>query len=172
MGKALKLGHKGQLEIMGLAIIIILFVIGVIFALNSLINKEAFTLKREFTQTQLTSNFGISLLQASTLDCRDATIQELIADCAEYYHFGGFITCENGQKSCAYVNDTMTYILNETLQQWVVPYHISLELNEGTLLEWNNLGCTNTGVGKAEFFTIPTSSFTPVTLKIFICTQY
>lgn len=172
--------RKGQLEIMGLAIIIILFVLGIMFALSSLVKNQGTGFKQEFTQTQLTSNFGLSLMQTSTprstpgnlTGCRDATLQDLMADCAENYIFNGSITCDNGLPSCNYFDNAVTDILNETLVQWVVPYHITVDVSQGELLSWNNLGCVNTDVGKAEYFTVPTSSFDTVTLKIFICSTY
>jgi len=168
-----KMTKKAQLEIMGLAIILILFVIGIFFAVSTLSEKQPLGLKKSFSKTQQTSNFGTALLKASTINCSKTTLQDLIADCSENFAFRGFITCEDGRKSCDYVNETVTSILNETFNQWVVPYSISIyETPSSEEFVWTHLGCTDKKPGRAEFFPLPTASFRVVNLKIYICDFY
>ncbi|MBI5398122.1 hypothetical protein HZB03_01540 [Candidatus Woesearchaeota archaeon] len=99
---------------------------------------------------------------------------ELMTDCAQWIETGGLIACEDEKKSnsCAYVNEALARILNETLVQWKVRYYISASTsknpNDPKVFEFSNLKCTDKQPGNLELFFLPTDRGV-MTVKIFIC---
>lgn len=160
--------RKAQMEIMGLAIVIILVIVGMLFAIRFVVLKAPTEIKEDYTRAQLVSNFGIALLQASTENCKDTDITELITDCAEFQ----YIVCGDGRGSCEYVNATIDSILQQTMVEWRIPYHITAftgrESAASLLLNYSNRGCVNNMPGKAEPFFLP-SDRGVITFKIYIC---
>ncbi|MFQ5475143.1 MAG: hypothetical protein ACE5DM_04870, partial [Candidatus Nanoarchaeia archaeon] len=61
---------RAQMEILGLMVVIVLIVIGIMFAIRFVIQAPASETKQEYTRSQLTSNFGIAMLQSTTEKCR------------------------------------------------------------------------------------------------------
>ena len=156
---------RAQLEIMGLMIVIILIIVGVLFAVRFVITKPAATTKQDYTRSQLTSNFGIALLQATTKDCRGVDMTELLSDCAEFQS----ITCDNGMRSCVYANSTIRFILNQTLNSWRVKYHVkAFTKPQFPLIDINSSGCHDNLPGNSEEFFLPTDVGL-LTVKVFIC---
>ncbi len=108
---------KSQMEIMGLAVIVILISLGIFFIIT--INKEGSNIKKSFTQTQLASNILSSMLRTTTLDCSRNSINQLLKDCAENYNSPNTqLRCQNNQRSCDYLGETISYILGSTLKAW------------------------------------------------------
>lgn len=156
--------RKAQMEILGLMIVIILIIMGILFAVRFVITKPASETKQEYTRSQLTSNFGIALLQATTEDCRGIDMTELLTDCSEFES----ITCGNGKRSCDYANESILYILENTLDPWRVKYYISVFANpQMPLLTFNSSGCTDNQPGNSEEFFLPANQL--LTVKVFIC---
>lgn len=116
------------MEIMGLAIIVILITLGVLFALTTL-QQEDSTIESEFEQKNLASGFLHTFLGVST-PCAQSTIQDLFFDCARQ---GGIVCAPEDDpwkkgralNACRYVNETASYILNQTLAQRKTRYYFS-----------------------------------------------
>lgn len=159
------LSRRAQLEIMGLMIVIVLIIIGILFAIRFVITKPVAETKQEYTRSQLTSNFGIALLQSTTQNCRGIDITELLTDCAEFEA----ITCGDGQRSCDYADDAISLILNETLDEWRVKYHVSAFTQpQFPLVNFSSRGCRDNVPGNSEEFFLPTDVGL-LTFKVFIC---
>ena len=159
---------KAQLEIMGLAIVIILVMMGVLFAIRFVLLKPPSTVKQEFTQSQLVSNFGTALLQSTTQDCKGIDMTELLTDCAEFQS----ITCDNGMRTCRYANTTIKKILNQTFDVWRVKYHVKAFTDPAfSLVDIHSPNCNDNMPGGAESFFLPTSRGTGgvLTFKIYVC---
>jgi hypothetical protein len=73
--------RKAQLEIMGLAIIVIIIIFGILVSLMFFKPKES-TLKTDVTDSTLASNM-LSMILRTTLDCKDIDLESLLQDCAE-----------------------------------------------------------------------------------------
>ncbi|MFH1669346.1 MAG: hypothetical protein ABIA62_05440 [Candidatus Woesearchaeota archaeon] len=165
--------RKAQMEIMGLMIVVILLIIGVLFALKFVVLKPQPETRQSFTRTQMASNMGLALMSSSTENCRGTSIKDLLIDCAEWPENGGTITCDDGRKSCEYVNGTIDYIFNATLNTWNVKYYFvagTTKNIEDQIVNVHNKGCSaeNPGPGESESFFLP-SSRGLLSLKIFIC---
>ena len=110
---------KCQMEIMGLAVIVILVSLGILFVVQFTINKEPSNIKKTFTQTQLASNLLSSISRTTTSDCSGNSINQLLKDCAENYNSPNTqLRCQNNQRSCDYLKETFNYIFNSTLLAW------------------------------------------------------
>lgn len=161
------------MEIMGLMIVVILLIVGVLFAIKFVVLKKPTEIRQTFSRTQMASNMGLALMASSTEDCRGTAIKDLMIDCAEWPEDGGTITCDDGRKSCDYVNSTIYGILNSTMTEWNVKYYVYADTKKNTNLEDNMLYFSNRGCkvglpGESESFFLPTSRGL-LTMKIFIC---
>lgn len=161
------------MEIMGLMIVVILVIVGVLFAVKFVVLKKPSEVKQTYSRTQMASNFGLALMSSTTQNCRDTAIKNLLIDCAEWPEAGGTITCDDGRRSCEYVNATISTLLDNTMTKWNRRYYVmagtSKRLDE-QIIYYSNLGCTanKTLPGESESFFLPTNRGL-LTLKIFIC---
>jgi len=112
---------KSQMEIMGLAIIMILIIMGVLFALRFVITKPSSEVGAEFRQTQLAAN-TLSAIKSTKTTCRDTTISQLLQDCAR----GGSLNC-GGKNSCEFAEEVLGQIFAETFETWKKPYYFSIK---------------------------------------------
>ena len=167
------------MEIMGLMIVVILLIVGVLFAIKFVVLKKPPEVRQTFSRTQMASNMGLALMASTTENCRGTAIKDLLIDCAEWPENGGTITCDPdpvtgiGLMSCDYVNRTMFNILNQTMDEWNTRYYFLADTKKNTKLEDNlfyfsNRGCDMGMPGESESFFLPTSRGL-LTLKIFIC---
>lgn len=159
------------MEIMGLMIIVILLIVGVLFALKFVVLKKPADTRDTYTKTQLASNLGIAMM-SSTTGCRGTAVRTLLIDCAQNWAFGGGISC-GGYRSCAYVNDTVRTILEGTVDQWGTKYYVVASTGdrfEDRIIQFNTLDCDpdREAPGESETFFLPITGDL-LTLKIFIC---
>jgi len=153
---------KSQTEIMGLAIVVILIILGLLFVVRFVMVKKPAEFKAEFTQSQLASNMLNTFLKSNTKDCAGMSITELLQDCGQ----GQSVYCDNGQISCAYVKDAAADIFNKTLESWNLKYQFLVYFqNENPIIE---LGKECVGNKKSKIFPIPTAAKTLYT-RLDIC---
>lgn len=113
--------HKrGQIEIMGFALIVILIVFGLLFAVRVFFTAKKIEPALQREAEQLSSSFVYTLLQADSLCTKDTTLQDLLVDCANAAYAGGTITCTDNRRSCVYANETIGLLLSKTLDVWGV----------------------------------------------------
>jgi len=165
--------RRSQMEIMGLMVVVILLIVGVLFALKFVVLKKPAETRQEYSRTQMASNMGLALMSATTENCRETAIKDLLIDCAQWPEAGGTITCGDGSGSCDYVNRTIGHILNSTLNQWRVRYYFSASTSniaEDRLVYHTNGDCTmeRPKPGESESFFLPTGRGM-MTLRMFIC---
>jgi hypothetical protein len=122
----IKLKNKGQAEIIGITIVMVLIMLGIIFVIRFVVMPDEYDIKQEFDKSQTAANFMDSLLKTTTT-CNQLTITELIQDCAENIANPNHLyscpadtvlgICENGCRSCEFLNQSIEYILNHTLNE-------------------------------------------------------
>jgi len=161
---------KSQMEIMGIVIIVILFSVGLLFAIRYVILKPEADVKKSFIQAEQSSNTLNSLLKTNIAECRNADMSDLFKDCAgvtqeiDCEGDGTVYTNAELADSCYYLNHTISIILSKTLNLWRVPYAFSAFYDGYDPLEWtegihsdSELQCTMESEGRPQEFTLPTN---------------
>jgi uncharacterized protein YpmB len=164
---------RSQMEIMGLMIVVLLLIVGVLFAVKFVVLKKPTEVRQTYSRTQMASNMGLAIMSSTTEDCRGTAIKDLLIDCANWPEDGGTIMCDNLMKSCAYVNKTIFNILNSTFDAWKTQYYVtagtSKRLEEQIVyLHSSRCFADKASPGESESFFLPTSREL-LTLKIFVC---
>ena len=121
--------RKGQMEMMGLAIIIILLSLVFLFVVRFVIMKEPSTYKQDIRESQLAINFLNTLLETNAPDCSNTAFSTLFQDCASNYvegGMGGNIPCNLGRHSCEYIRSSMALLFDKTFDEWRINYTFML----------------------------------------------
>lgn len=165
-------GKKGQLEILGLAIVVILITLGVLFVIRFIVLKEPTDLRQSYTRTEMASNMLNTLIRTDT-ECRGKSVTELLQDCAINPPIGN-IDCDGnatliGNKSCAYLNTTILKIMNDTLIIWGIDFQFDAWLADGTeLVHILEPAGACTGEKESKPFYLPLQ-ITTINLKLDLC---
>ena len=121
---------KAQTEMLGIAIVVILVSIGILFIVTNAIRSSGQqTQKREYSEKQLATNILASILSTST-DCQNDRVSTLMIDCGKCYDGGaGVAACrkcflEDGEEVdvCTYLANRIDFMLNSTLKVWNKKY--------------------------------------------------
>ncbi|MBT7903484.1 hypothetical protein HN587_06495 [Candidatus Woesearchaeota archaeon] len=153
-------------------VIIILVIVGMLFAIKFVLLKPQAETKKNYMTTQMVSNFAVAIMHSTTQDCRGTDMSELMIDCANWKESSGSIVCENGEKSCEYVKDVFETVINETLAVWKMPYYIKagtskLDQEQIFIFQSSPL-CHDKVPGESEQFFLPTDRGL-LSFKVFIC---
>jgi hypothetical protein len=167
---------RSQMEIMGLMIVVLLLIVGVLFAIKFVVLKKPTEVRQTFSRTQLASNMGLAIMASTTYDCRGTAIKDLLIDCAEWPEEGGTITCDDGRKACNYVNETINGIINKTFNAWKTKYYMIAGTRmhrigqSDQIIYFYHPDCNpeKPRPGESESFFLPTNRGM-LTLKIFVC---
>lgn len=135
---------KGQIEIVGLMLILVIAGLVLAFTLTTTFNSEEQTSSSE---TFGEANMGKSFVQVITNTHIPACGQQysaLVKDCIRNGNLeeasDGDIIC-NGHQSCYYVNQTAHQILRKTLDKWGVSYYYHINQDGEELWNITNQGC-------------------------------
>ncbi len=167
---------KSQMEIMGIAIIVVLLSLAFLFAVKFVILKEPTEQSKDYQQSELAGNFINALLDTNDPQCSDIKYSTLFQACYEN---------DNGPCSplntCDHIESRIEQILADTFNQWNVNYFFMVTTNIDDLNPIPNLdpiplSGPNTleevckGNRKVKIQPLPTN--TPgqsIYLKLFIC---
>ncbi len=162
----IKRSKRAQMEILGLTIVIILIMLGVLFAIQFVIKKPAPDLRKSFVRTQLASNMLNAMLGTNT-ECEGATITELLQDCATTQTM--YCTTQAGfsGNSCKYAEAAMGTMFKETVTKWNFDFNFSIQGPAGvSAIRFEKGDCS--GEKQTKLHPIPTRSGT-VTLRLELC---
>lgn len=154
--------RKSQMEILGLAIVVVLILVATIFVVRFLVIKAPTNYRKGFISAELASNMLNTFLKTAAKDCSQLTMTELVQDCAQ----GRTIICENGQESCAYVELTAKSIFGQTLDKWNTDYEFLAYTDINSPLIKTGKRCP--AEKRSKLFPIPISAAT-VYAKLDIC---
>lgn len=147
--------NRGQIEIVGLMIIVILVTMGMLFYVSySSREIDRPNDAKKFVDTEIGTSFISALLKTNVCN---VNVDDLITDCAKTNRQ---ITC-GGLNSCEQLNQTVRDVLNNTLEVWDLPYEFTIRLTqdrtEPPFLSYNRYNCTEetTGMRAPGFFLIP-----------------
>jgi hypothetical protein len=161
-------GKRSQMEIMGLMIVVILLIVGVLFAVKFIVLKKPSDTRQIYSRTQMASNLAMGMLGSSTAMCKGTTVADLLKDCALPY---SSITCNDpsSSTSCAYVNNTLTQMLNNTVLKWNSKVEVKAWVSKDDyIFEYRINVCNDKKPGESETLFLPTKAGT-LSFKVFIC---
>lgn len=119
---------KAQMEIMGLAIIIILLMLGMIFLVKFMVLDEKRSIKADFSRKQVAQNFLNAMLITNVDVCNDATVSQIITEC---YEGGSNIQCGANGGACDYLRNSLkSDFFTETLDKWHLAYRFYIDLDK------------------------------------------
>ena len=160
--KFTKFSRKSQTEIIGLAIVVVLLIIGMTFVIRFMLAKEPVDYKKQFTQAEIASNMLNTFLKSTSKDCNGLTMTELLQDCGH----SKSIFCQNGKVSCDYAEETAQEVFNKTLDAWNLDYEFKAFQQEESPIF--TLGSPCHASKKSKTFPIPTGSGT-LFVKLDVC---
>jgi hypothetical protein len=120
---------KAQMEIMGLAMIIILLALAMLFVVRFVVLRPPEDIKKTFTYETLAQN-TLNTMLLTTTECGDRPVLRLLIDCAE----GGFIQCPQSTNSCTYSQDVIEEIITHTLEEWNKDYYLTIKIGDDDIL--------------------------------------
>lgn len=158
----IKLQKKSQMEILGLAIVVVLILVATIFVVRFLVVKSPTEYRKGFISAELASNMLSTFLKAAAKDCSQLTMTELLQDCAQ----ARSITCDSGQDSCKYVESTANQVFEGTFDKWSMKYEFLAYTDISQALI--RIGKPCKAEKRSKLFPIPISSAT-MYVKLDIC---
>ncbi len=150
------------MEILGLAIVVVLLVLGLVFAIKFIALKKPSTIRKEVVESQVASNYVSTYLNTAVNDCNYLTATELLQDCAVQ----GGIVCSDGKSSCEKAREVAAAIFSKTFEQWKWKYEMTASL--GTSRTLMQLGQACPGQKRSKTFPLPTRAGT-MFVKLDIC---
>ncbi len=165
-------GKRGQGEILGLAVVVVLVIVGFMLALRFWLNEPKDDTTTVVIDRQLSSSMIATLLNTN-LDCKDVTLSEVFQDCAQ--QGSTFEYCSDPgnprRRACDEAEHVTGIILERTLKRWDRGYLLSVRTASEEKFNHSNLGC---GIGlsdaEKEKFPIPTKSGT-IYLELTVCAR-
>ena len=153
---------KSQMEILGLAIVVVLILVATTFVVRFLVLRTPVDYRKGFVSSELASNMLNTFLKTAAKDCSQLTMTELLQDCAQ----GRGIICENGQDSCKFIESTAKDIFSKTLDKRNMNYEFLAYTDIN--LPLIKLGNPCKAEKRSKLFPIPISGATMYT-KLDIC---
>lgn len=119
-----KSSKKAQMEMMGLAIIVILLALGMFLLVKFMVIDKPPSVKQTFTSKELATNM-ISTMLKTDADCgvRNLDMTELIIAYSEHDTF----TCK-GMELREYLQESLDDIFNQTLITWGRQYRFEIKV--------------------------------------------
>ena len=165
----LKFTHrKAQMELMGLAIVVMLIAVGMFFAMKYTLFQKPPEIKNPYVQSELATTFVNTLLLASTDECKAyTTMKDLLGDCAAQELARQ--KCSLGQTYCDASDEIVDTILKDTLTEWGKSYTFEVYSDGQVGNYFEKDTCAQDAErGKAGLFPIPAKHGT-VNVKLSIC---
>lgn len=153
---------KAQMEILGLAIVVVLVLIATIFVVKFIGLKTPANYRKGFVSSEIAANMLNTFLKTTSKDCSQLTMTELLQDCAQ----AQAIRCDNGQYSCRFVNSTAVQIFYDTLDKWNMEYEFLAYTDIDSPLIKLGSPCLKDKISKE--FPVPISSGR-VAIKLDVC---
>lgn len=108
-------GKTAQLEMIGIAIVVVLVVLGFLFVLKA-VSKPPVSAQAGFLKTHIAQDV-LNTVSITDASCGGIDMTDVLKACAE----GSDIQCA---EPCAYFNDSMKLVLNMTLEEQRLPYRL------------------------------------------------
>ncbi len=176
-----KKGKKAQMEMLGLAVIVVVVSIGMLYVFAFIVNRPAAFIHPKFMQKEVSQNFLIAISKTTT-DCKGQSVVELLRDCATNKEMCCVENPDNscGLDSCTEVNGVIGDTLERMLKTWQLPYRFRAYINDPlanpvlplTALDpkFSNLGCNENKDQEAPgILHIPLENKLQLTMMLEVC---
>ena len=157
---------RAQMEIMGLAIIVILVSLGLLFAVRWMLKAPSAEPQRA-EESVLAANF-LSTLLGTTTECNKRTVRDLLQDCALTQGATKCKTQSGEQYSCDYARDIIQMLLSETFDKWKLDYYFSMSGN-APQIEDIKFGSPCPGAREKKEHPLPVTPAFEIKLSLEIC---
>jgi len=137
----LRLSKKTQMEILGLAMIMLFLSFGLLFVVRFVVMTKPVDVKKSYLHTEMAQNMLTAMMKTTT-GCKGTSLQDLLEDCGKYRE----IDCDNDpstEDSCRYANATIDMMLNNTLRKWNKIHEFNVSIGDDTLLFFEYGNSTN-----------------------------
>jgi hypothetical protein len=112
------------MEIMGLAIIVIIITLGLLFVLIfTMNNQNGSNTRDDYTTSLLAGSFLNTLVETSAKECQNIQFKTLYIDCTNNPPEGRIYCNEFDDFSCNYIWSATTDLLEMTLEEWNEDYY-------------------------------------------------
>lgn len=170
--RAIRPGKSAQGEILGLAVVVVLVVVGFMLALRFIGSDDGPSLQQDVTDRKMASAM-INVMLHTNLDCKDITLSEVMQDCAN--PLSTFEYCGSPKRlACAEAANVTLTMLDRTLGKWSRGYRFRVYTDEGDKFEHSYMDCTEGGKVVSdtdkERFPQPTKHG-PIYLELTICAR-
>ncbi|MFH1398733.1 MAG: hypothetical protein ABIG95_01320 [Candidatus Woesearchaeota archaeon] len=148
------MNRKSQMEIMGLALVVLILSIAMVFLFKFSGGSKVSEVKQDFVDTKLASNM-LNVILKTTHEEKDIELKNMFKYCAE-----GDSNASRGYDPCDEMNKTVSFILDRTLKTWQKSYNLTATINGETKLYLINKNCGGSLKGfstrESETYMIPT----------------
>lgn len=155
---------KGQMEIMGLLMIVILITVILMIVLTLDATKDdAQPEQTAFFQEQIIGSMSTTIME-TTSECDNKILREIMAECAY-----SDTQCR-GMDSCEYLNTTIEGILEKTLDKAGLNYSLEIHASNQIITMINYGGCNarNSKTSKSQINPIDTT-YGPLNMNFTLC---
>lgn len=115
--------NKAQSELVGLAMVVLLIVIGLLIAVSFSLRATDVDYAVEYQHQQLPVLLNDAILESHVgTDCYQEQMKKLLLKVAQRESF----TCQNGQDVKDFLEGDIQVILSETLDSWFVTYRYTI----------------------------------------------
>ncbi|GEM_PF-1968721 len=159
--KCRQMEKRGQMEMIGIAIVVVLIVLGATLFLTLSIKPPSGT-HAAFAQKQAAQNMVDAIVRTATL-CHGLDFAAVLGDCSKNGEDG--LTCEDGRRSCDYARGEIANILDRVLGVRKVQYRFTAEKDVGgkAFEDIMTPGCTKALIDNGAV-TVETPGIQPIPL--------
>ena len=111
------------MEIMGLAIIVIIITLGLLFVLVIKIREPGPSTRDEYTKSLLGGSFLNTLVETNAEECQNIQFKTLYIDCTNNPPDGRIFCNKFGDYSCNYIWSATSDLLEKTFAKWHLKYY-------------------------------------------------
>ncbi|MDO8661183.1 MAG: hypothetical protein Q7K43_04795 [Candidatus Woesearchaeota archaeon] len=153
---------KAQMEIMGLAIIIILVILAILFSIQFI--KDDTSSARSLPDSLIANMFVNTYLETTILACNNIRLKELIKDCSQ----GSSTVCADGMAACQKAKSTSTEITNTYFGIIKRNYNLLIKGSPELSNSLSQQHCTGERESSKPFI-IPARAGTTITVRLEVC---
>jgi hypothetical protein len=136
---------KAQTEILGLALVIVLISLGLLFVVQFLVNKQPEENRADYLDSQLAHHFLSAALVTQSDGCRGKLLRDVAIACAD----GDYLRCDADESACIYLNATLALLLDRSLVAWNRDFELWVNVSDDDL--YHNLNGTCKSWRRATF---------------------